>query len=286
MIPLIRLIRPHQWAKNTLAFVGLLAAHRWSDASAWQASAQMFVALSMTASAIYVLNDALDVASDRLDPDKRERPFASGSLSLHSGLALIPGLLAVALLAAWSLPRNAQLALAVYAGGALLYNLGIKRLLWLDVVLLAALYAMRVIAGALAATIAPSPWLVGFSLFVFLSLAALKRYAELVRSQLERLPGRAYLREDRAIVAQFGIAAALAATVVLALYVNGDDVSLLYDRPLLLWALGPIVLSWLMRLWSLAHRGQLPGDPVLYALRDGTSWAAALALIACVWLAS
>ena len=192
----------------------------------------------------------------------------------------------VALLAAWSLPRAAQTALALYALGALAYNLGIKRLLWLDVVVLAALYALRVIAGALAAAITPSPWLVGFSLFAFLSLAALKRYAELVRSVFEQLPGRAYRRDDRAIVAQFGIAAALAATVVLALYVNAADVTLLYQRPLLLWALGPIVLTWLMRLWTLAHRAQLAGDPVLYALRDASSWAAASALIACVWLAS
>ena len=140
--------------------------------------------------------------------------------------------------------------------------------------------------GALAAAIEPSPWLVGFSLFVFLSLAALKRYAELVRSAYEQLPGRAYRRDDRAIVAAFGIAAAVAATVVLALYVNGADVTRLYLRPQVLWALGPIVLTWLARMWTLAHRGGMPGDPVLYALRDAGSWLSALALLACVWLAT
>ena len=180
----------------------------------------------------------------------------------------------------------AQAALGTYAAGALIYNLGIKRTLWLDVVLLAALYALRVIAGALAAAIEPSPWLVGFSLFMFLSLAALKRYAELVRSAYEQLPGRAYRRDDRAIVAAFGIAAAVAATVVLALYVNGADVTRLYLRPQVLWALGPIVLTWLARMWTLAHRGGMPGDPVLYALRDAGSWLSALALLACVWLAT
>ena len=161
-----------------------------------------------------------------------------------------------------------------------------KRTLWLDVVLLATLYAMRVIAGALAAAVEPSPWLVSFSLFVFISLAALKRYAELVRSPYEQLPGRAYRREDRSMVAAFGVAAALAATVVLALYVNGSDVIHMYRTPQVLWALGPIVLTWLARMWTLAHRGVMPGDPVLFALRDRGSWLAALALVACIGLAT
>lgn len=286
MPPILRLLRPHQWAKNTLAFVGLLAAHRWSDAAAWQATVQMFLALSLLASAVYVLNDALDIDADRQDPDKRERPLASGSVSIRAGLALIPFLLALALWVAWQLPRPAQWALATYAGGALLYNLGVKRVLWLDVVMLAALYALRVIAGALAAAIEPSPWLVGFSLFVFLSLATLKRYAELARSTHEQLPGRAYRRDDRLIVAAFGVAAALAASVVLVLYVNGPDVIQMYQRPQLLWALTPIVLTWLARMWTLAHRGEMPGDPVLHALRDAGSWLAALALLICVGLAT
>lgn len=286
MPPLLRLLRPHQWAKNALAFVGLLAAHRWGDPAAWLATIHMFIALSLVASAVYVLNDALDVDADRLDPDKRGRPLASGQLSIRAGLALIPLLLGLALWVAWQLPRPAQWALSTYAVGALLYNLGIKRTLWLDVVLLAALYAMRVIAGALAAAIEPSPWLVGFSLFVFVSLASLKRYAELVRSAHGQLPGRAYRSDDRSIVAAFGVAAGVSATVVLALYVNGSDVTGMYQRPQVLWALAPIVLTWLARMWTLAHRGELPGDPVLYALRDRSSWIAGAALLVCVVLAT
>lgn len=286
MPPLLRLLRPHQWAKNALAFVGLLAAHRWGELAAWLATMHMFIALSLVASAVYVLNDALDVDADRLDPDKRGRPLASGQLSIRAGLALIPLLLGLALWVAWQLPQPAQWALSTYAVGALLYNLGIKRTLWLDVVLLAALYAMRVIAGALAAAIEPSPWLVGFSLFVFVSLASLKRYAELVRSAHGQLPGRAYRSDDRSIVAAFGVAAGVSATVVLALYVNGSDVTGMYQRPQVLWALAPIVLTWLARMWTLAHRGELPGDPVLYALRDRSSWIAGAALLVCVVLAT
>jgi len=226
------------------------------------------------------------VDSDRQDPDKRERPLASGSVSIRAGLALIPLLLGLAIGVSWQLPQPAQWALATYASGALIYNLGIKRALWLDVVLLAVLYAMRVIAGALAAAIEPSPWLVGFSLFVFVSLASLKRYAELVRSAHDQLPGRAYRRGDGGIVAAFGIAAGVSATVVLALYVNGSDVTGMYQQPQVLWALAPIVLTWLARMWTLAHRGEMPGDPVLYALRDRGSWLAALALLGCVGLAT
>ncbi len=285
MPPFLKLIRPHQWAKNLLVFVGLLAAHQWGEPQAWLAALQMFAALSLLASAIYVLNDTLDVKSDRLDPDKRERPIAAGTISIPIAISSIPLLVAGALAFAWSLPLPARLALAAYAGGALLYNLGIKRTLWLDVALLAALYALRVIAGALAAAIEPSPWLVAFSLFVFFSLAALKRYAELVRSPNDQLPGRAYRRADALIVVAFGSSAALAATVVLALYVNGNEVAKMYGNAQILWALGPIVLTWLARLWTLAHRGELPGDPVLYALRDSGSWLAALALFVCVWLA-
>lgn len=286
MVALLKLLRPHQWAKNLLAFVGLLAAHRWADADAWQAAGLMFAALCAVASAVYVLNDWLDVEHDRRDADKRHRPLAAGTVPLALALALIPALLLVAGLLSWLLPMPARLALAAYAAGALLYNLGIKRTLWLDVLLLAGLYAVRVVAGALACAIEPSPWLVGFSLFLFLSLAALKRYAELRRCVLEVLPGRAYRSGDAPIVAAFGAAAAVAATVVLALYVNGGDVVRMYRHPSLLWALGPVVLCWLARLWTLAHRAELPGDPVLFALRDRASWLAALALASCVVLAA
>jgi 4-hydroxybenzoate polyprenyltransferase len=282
MPPLLKLLRPHQWAKNLLVFVGLLAAHRWGDLDAWQAAAVMFVALSLLASGVYVLNDLLDVAHDRLDPDKCHRPLAAGSVSLPMAYALIPLLALGAGSVALALDASARTALASYAAGALLYNLGAKRVLWVDITLLAGLYALRVVAGALACEIAPSPWLVGFSLFAFLSLAALKRYAELRSTQYAVLPGRAYRADDAPVVLAFGVGAALASAVVLALYVNAADVVRMYRHPELLWALGPIVLTWLARLWTLAQRAQLPGDPVLFALRDRASWLSGLALVLCV----
>lgn len=286
MPPLLALLRPHQWAKNLLAFVGLLAAHRWMDGAAWQAAAIAFAALCCTASAIYILNDALDVANDRLDPDKRRRPLAAGTVSPRAAALAALLLVVAAGLLIQALPALGQAALLGYAGGALAYNLGFKRVLWLDVMLLSALYTLRVIAGALACSIAPSPWLVAFSLFLFLSLAALKRYAELARLAGGALPGRPYRQGDGPLVMAIGVAAALAAGVVLALYVNAEDVSRMYRRPELLWALGPIVLTWLARIWTTAHRGELRGDPVLYALGDRSSWVAAAAFAACILIAS
>lgn len=286
MPPLLALLRPHQWAKNLLAFVGLLAAHRWMDGAAWQAAAIAFAALCCTASAIYILNDALDVANDRLDPDKRRRPLAAGTVSPRAAALAALLLVVAAGLLILALPALGQAALLGYAGGALAYNLGFKRVLWLDVMLLSALYTLRVIAGALACSIAPSPWLVAFSLFLFLSLAALKRYAELARLAGGALPGRPYRQGDGPLVMAIGVAAALAAGVVLALYVNAEDVSRMYRRPELLWALGPIVLTWLARIWTTAHRGELRGDPVLHALGDRGSWVAAAAFAACIVIAS
>lgn len=286
MPPLLALLRPHQWAKNLLAFVGLLAAHRWMDGAAWQAAAIAFAALCCTASAIYILNDALDVANDRLDPDKRHRPLAAGTVSPRAAALAALLLVVAAGLLIQALPALGQAALLGYAGGALAYNLGFKRVLWLDVMLLSALYTLRVIAGALACSIAPSPWLVAFSLFLFLSLAALKRYAELARLAGGALPGRPYRQGDGPLVMAIGVAAALAAGVVLALYVNAEDVSRMYRRPELLWALGPIVLTWLARIWTTAHRGELRGDPVLHALGDRGSWVAAAAFAACILIAS
>lgn len=273
----IKLLRPHQWAKNLLVFVGLVAAHRWADPAAWASAAQMFVVLSLAASAIYVLNDALDVEHDKLDPDKSRRPLASGAVPVRGAWLLLPVLLALALASAYALNPTARWAVLAYLFGALVYNLGIKRVLWLDVALLAALYALRVIAGALAIAVEPSPWLVGFSLFLFLSLACLKRYAELLRSSHQVLPGRPYRRDDAALVAAFGVACAVCATVVLALYVNASDVQMLYRTPQWLWALGPVVLVWLARMWTLAHRGVMPSDPVLFALTDRGSWLTAVA---------
>jgi 4-hydroxybenzoate polyprenyltransferase len=284
-IALIRLLRPHQWAKNLLVFVAVLTAHRYADAASWRAAAALFVAFCLAASAIYVVNDAADLAADRAHPDKSKRPFASGALSPRLAYAIAPLLLVLAGLVAIRLPAGAAATLAIYVALSLAYTALLKRVLWLDVLALATLYVLRVVAGAFAIAVPLSPWLLGFALFVFVSLATLKRYGELAMAEGRDLDGRAYRAGDTPVVLAVGVAAALTAVLVFALYVQSDDVRVLYARPQWLWLVAPVLLYWLARLWTLAGRGRLRADPILFALRDPASHLSGLALLAVFWSA-
>ena len=285
MVALLRLLRPHQWAKNLLVFIALLTAHRYADASAWLAAARLFIAFGLCASAIYVVNDAADVAADRAHPDKSKRPFASGALPVTLAWLLAPLLLALAAAVARTLPYEAALTLVAYVLLSLAYTVAIKRVLWLDVLALAALYVLRVVAGAYAIAVPLSPWLLGFALFLFVSLAALKRYGELAMANGNCLDGRAYRGSDTPVVLAIGAASALTAVLVFALYVQSADVRALYARPDVLWLVVPVLLYWLARLWTLAGRGEVRADPILFALRDAASYVSGIALLAVFWSA-
>jgi len=272
---LIALMRPAQWVKNLLVFVAALTSHRIVDASAWIQLLPLFAAHCLLSSAAYVVNDALDLAADRAHPEKARRPFASGALPRGLAWWLAPLLVAAAAALAWRLPGPAQGVLGAYAIITLLYSLWLKRVAWLDVLVLAALYTLRVLAGAFAIAVLPSEWLLAFAMFVFVSLAALKRYAELRAHGAGQLAGRGYLAGDAPMVLAFGAAAGVAAVLVLALYTSSDAVQPLYASPGWLWLACPLLWYWLARIWTLAHRGALRGDPVLFALRDGPSLAVA-----------
>ena len=285
MPPLIRLLRPQQWVKNLLVFVAALTSHRILDAAAWSALLPLFAAHCLLSSATYVLNDAIDAGADRLHPDKRARPFASGAMRRRQAVWLVPLLLVASVALAWSLPPAAQATLLLYFVVALAYSGWLKRVLWLDVLLLAGLYTLRVLAGAFAIAVAPSEWLLAFAMFVFVSLAALKRYADIQAHRAERLAGRAYVAADGPAVLAFGAAAGVAAVLVMALYVSSPDVRALYAAPAWLWLACPLLWYWLARVWTLAHRGELRGDPVLFALRDPVSLGVAVAFGAVLALA-
>jgi 4-hydroxybenzoate polyprenyltransferase len=276
---LLRLLRPHQWAKNLLVLVAVLTAHRFDHLPTWINALLMLAAFCCAASAIYVINDALDVDDDRQHPDKALRPFASGAIALVHAWWLAPLLLAAALALSLVLPRMAAMVLALYVALSIAYSVLLKRILWLDVLVLATLYVLRVAAGAFAISVPLSPWLLGFALFLFVSLATLKRYGELAMSALALLPGRAYRASDAPVVLAIGAASALTAVLVFALYVQSEDVRTLYARPELLWLAAPVLLYWLARLWTLAGRGELRADPILFALRDGASYASGIALL-------
>ncbi|MCB1749922.1 MAG: UbiA family prenyltransferase [Gammaproteobacteria bacterium] len=283
-----RALRPHQWIKNLLLFVPLVMAHQLGHAGAVLAAGAGFVAFSLTASAVYLLNDLLDLAHDRAHPRKRWRPLASGALPLRVGALAAPVVLALALAIALLLPGRFLAVLAVYLAANLAYTLIIKRAALADVIVLAGMYTLRVIAGAAAVDVPLSFWLLAFSMFFFFSLAMVKRHGELRRATLdphEKLPGRGYRADDLDTLASFGITSGQLAVLVLALYINSGAVHGLYAHPKFLWALCPLVLYVVSRAWLVARRGELDDDPLVFVLGDARSLAAgALALVA-LWLA-
>lgn len=269
-------LRPYQWAKNTLVFLPAALAHRLAEPDVLAAAALAFAALSLCASGTYVVNDLLDRERDRHHPTKRRRPFASGALSPAVGHAMAPVLVAFAFtLALVALPRAFAAVLALYAVTTAAYSFRLKRVPALDVIVLAAFYALRVLAGAAATGVIVSEWLLAFSLFFFLCLAVLKRYAELrlMEDDAEaRENGRGYTVEDVAMLRGLGPATGFMAVLVLALYLTSPAVAALYHSPKLLWLVAPLLTYWIFRMWLLAHRRTMPDDPVIFALKDPASY--------------
>lgn len=267
----IKAIRVHQWLKNLLVFVPLLASHQFLSTAQSVTSMVAFLAFSLCASGVYLLNDMLDLDADREHPRKRLRPFACGRLSLRSGLLAAPSLTAAGLALAWLASPVFLLVMAVYFVLTLAYSLRLKQIVVIDVVTLAALYTIRIVGGAAALDVTLSFWLLTFSMFIFLSLAMLKRYTEL-RLTLDHgkdVPsGRGYHVEDMAVVQSLGTSAGLVAVLVLCLYINAPESQSLYQNPLFLWLLCPILLYWISRTWMLAHRGEMHDDPVVFAVKD------------------
>jgi 4-hydroxybenzoate polyprenyltransferase/phosphoserine phosphatase len=271
---IVRALRPHQWAKNVLVLVPLFTAHLLGDLTALGCALAGLIAFCLCASSVYLINDMLDLEADRGHPRKSQRPFACGDLSIATGLMLVPVLMGAAALIAAFLPGKFQLCLAAYYVLTFGYSIKLKRILLLDAVALAGLYTLRIIAGAGAATVALSFWLLLFSVFLFLSLAFVKRYAELDslrRQQKLQALGRGYRVEDLAVLQSFGTAAGYLSVLVLALYINSPEIQPLYARPKVIWTLCVLMLYWISRVWMTAHRGGMHDDPVVYALRDRVS---------------
>jgi 4-hydroxybenzoate polyprenyltransferase len=274
--PVLRALRPHQWVKNLLVFVPVVAAHRVFDPDAIRSTLLTLAAFCLCASGIYVLNDLLDIHADRQHPRKRQRPFASGELSIPEGSVMSAALVASSLtLAVAAISWPVTLALVLYLAITTAYSVRLKREPVADVFVLAALYVLRILAGALAASIVLSTWLLAFAMFFFLSLAFVKRYTE-VSANRGALPGRGYEAQDGLWMHGVGTSAGYMAVLVLALYVNAPEVSRLYTKPRVLWFLCPVLLYWLSRIWFRAGRRQVHDDPVVEALRDPMSYAVAV----------
>jgi 4-hydroxybenzoate polyprenyltransferase len=278
----IAALRPHQWAKNLLVFIPLLAVGAPFGTGALGPTLIAFLAFCLTASSGYIGNDLLDLPTDRRHPRKRHRPFAQGDLPVTAGLLLAPILLALGI-AAGSIVGIAWLVL-FYAALSGAYSLKLKKLPLVDVFLLAGFYTIRIVAGGVASGYLVSLWLLAFSSFVFLSLGLVKRVAEL-RQQGGRpeLHGRrGYAAQDLQLLEIMGIASSFVSAMVLALYVQDMSRLGLYRSPAMLWLAVPLVLFWQCRLWLVALRGSMHDDPVLFAIRDRGSWLVAAALVAIV----
>jgi 4-hydroxybenzoate polyprenyltransferase/phosphoserine phosphatase len=282
-----KLMRPHQWAKNLLVAVPLLTAHHYGDAHAVAATILAFIAMCIVASAIYVVNDLLDVHADRRHPTKRMRPLSAGTLPLGWAMATLPPLAMAAIVVSTTLPPAFGVALAGYAVAAIAYSLAVKHVAWLDALWLAGLYTLRIYLGALAISVPVSGWLAAFSLFAFASLALLKRFTE-IRSLAGR-PGvtraRGYREADSRRVELLGWVCALVAAGVLVFYFRSGTVQTLYREPHLLWGVAPLLLYLLLEVWWAARAGRMHEDPVWYAIRRPVTYFVLGAVLALMLLA-
>jgi 4-hydroxybenzoate polyprenyltransferase len=272
----LKAIRLHQWSKNALVFVPLIMAHQLFEPGALGNTILAFICFGMVASTIYLMNDLMDLRQDRRHPSKHRRPFASGAIPARQGLLAIPLLLGASALIASQLPPLFWLTIGVYFMLNISYTFYLKRKLLVDVIALAGAYTLRILAGNAAGPIELSNWLLAFSMFLFLSLALVKRYVELDTVGVDpvdeqRVMGRGYRRADLDMLSQLGVASGFAAVIVLALFVEGAGKSGLYTHREMIWLICPIVLYVIGRIWVLAKRRELPDDPIMFILHDWRS---------------
>lgn len=288
---LIKCLRPHQWTKNALVFVPFVLGSRPSDGKVFVAVIAAFVALCLMASAAYVINDIVDVNHDRLHWSKRNRPIASGTISLFLAWTIAWGLaLSATLLSQRFTPLWASAGLVTYFIMSIAYSLFLKRFALIDVLVLAGLFSLRLWIGIAASAVPLSPWLLTFSMFLFLSLSLAKRHTELRRAAGcgTVLNGRGYRDEDRPILLALGIAALVASVLIFVLYLTQEAFrATRLASPILLWGFPPIVFLLGGRIWLLSERGELDDDPVAFAVKDGASlclMAATGLLVAIAWI--
>ncbi len=269
-------MRLHQWLKNLLILVPLLVSHRLDTPGFLARGIIAFLLFGLCASSAYLLNDLLDLASDRRHPTKHRRPLAAGLISPRAAAIAIPMLLLCSFAGALlTLPWRFTGAMAVYFTVTVIYSLWLKRLMFVDVVTLAMLYTLRIIAGTLLFQLVMTFWMLAFSMFIFLSLALVKRYGELLgahkKGESDRPGGRGYYAGDLSMIASLGAASGYLSVMVLALYIQDPNTAALYKNPRIIWLACPILLYWISRVWVLTHRGEMNDDPVVFAIRDGVS---------------
>ncbi len=283
----MRAIRVHQWVKNLLVLLPILTSHRLAHWPTLRAGLISMLAFSFAASAIYLINDLLDIPDDRLHVRKRRRPFAAGDLTPQSGVLAAVLCSALAVTTGALVPVAARYLLLLYVVMTIAYSVHLKRFLIGDLMLVVGFYVLRVLYGGMATGIRVSVWLLAFSLFFFLSLAFVKRLSELRVQQLaHKLPGRGYRLEDVNLIGSLAGSSAYTSVLVFAFYINSPEVIPLYHRPQILWAICVALLYWLTRLILLSNRGDLHDDPIVFAFRDRASYVAGFLVALLIFAAS
>ena len=268
-------MRPHQWVKNILIFAPLFLSFQFLNFISLLEAVMAFLAFSLTASGLYIVNDLQDIEADRAHPTKRNRPFASGRLSRNWGISQAVIVLVIAFSIAAYLNPKFLVVQIIYAIISASYSFKLKQVVLLDVSLLAVLYTLRIIAGTFAVSVDLSYWLIVFSIFIFTSLAMVKRVSELYNLKLqgkEEVGGRGYTIYDHEIMSAMGAASGFVSVLVLALYIHDPLTAERYNNPQWLWIIVPSILYWIGRVWILAHRGQMNEDPVVFAVHDKVSY--------------
>ena len=278
---LLKQIRPHQWVKNALVFLPALAGHKILDPNIFMNCVLAFFGFSLTASFVYVLNDLLDLSSDRSHHTKKNRPFASGQLSLKWGLVLLPVLMGGTISLSLVLPPAYAGWIATYLVLNFAYSFYLKQSVVIDVIILSMMYTLRIFAGSAASDVMISEWLLSFSTLFFFSLACVKRCTEILRSKNKiTLDGRGYRQVDYPMMQSVGVASGLLSVLIILFYLQSDGVRALYQNTAALWFATPVLLFWISRVWLLANRDKMNDDPVLFAVKDPTSWMCLIILAA------
>lgn len=286
----VKALRLHQWLKNLLIFIPLLAAHLTPSPLIIGQALLAFLSFSFCASSAYLLNDLLDLESDRQHPRKKHRPFAAGALSIKSGLIAVPLLFLMGLgISYFWLSKMFLVVLLAYYLLTIGYSLYLKQIMMLDIVSLASLYTLRIVGGTYAFNLSLTFWMLAFSMFLFTSLALVKRYTELQdarnKGKTDKMPGRGYYPGDLEMISSLGAAAGYLSVLVLALYIQDSSIAELYRHPHLIWLSCPLLLFWISRIWLLTHRGQMHDDPVVFAATDKISLFIALVFALIFWMA-
>ncbi|QLY27035.1 UbiA family prenyltransferase [Bdellovibrio sp. KM01] len=279
---IVKQMRPHQWIKNALVFLPALAGHKIFDINVIIQCLCAFAGFSLAASFVYVLNDLLDLNSDRNHHTKKNRPFASGNLSIKWGLILLPSLLVGSALFAAPLPTLYSVWIATYLVLNVAYSLYLKQSVVVDIIILSMMYTLRIFAGSEATSVPVSEWLLSFSTLFFFSLACVKRYTEIIRSKNKlTIDGRGYRQIDYSMIQSLGVGSGLISILIILLYLQSKEVRALYTHAQNLWFSTPVLLFWISRIWILTNRDEVHDDPVVFAVKDKVSWAcfALLAII-------